>query len=308
MRKTTLAVAMTVLTLSLGTCAYLARTAGDAVHPAQSPGMGPLPDAAAATSGGQRVLTILLKPGEAPSGTIYESARVPEGWRAFPPTPSPSDPLVPALENLGDRAASEFAKDRRLSAATVRALGVFGVSIVAATDGTNPVYPEIGERDATIAPVPELGGLRIRHAQPAFLFLADGTNPIPADAAEFARTLRFGDANTFEYEDGLWGGSITVDTPQDADFLFPWTASGARVEVDGSAAAARAARVPLLIVRVPAGRHRVEVHFGEPATARSVVAIAAALGVVLSFVALWLGLRAQPEKDAGAAKAPGDAA
>jgi hypothetical protein len=93
---------------------------------------------------------------------------------------------------------------------------------------------------------------------------------------------------------------VTIDAAQASEFLFAWPASGARVTLDGAPATTRAAGLPMLVVKVPAGKHRVVVAYGEPQTGRDVIAIAAAAGAVVAFVALWLGLRPHPEKPAEA--------
>src|SRR5262249_49840044 len=130
---------------------------------------------------GQRVLAILVKPGIAPEGRVFESAESPDGWRAYPPTPDPADALLPALRALADAAAADFADDRRFEESTLKALALFDVSVVAATDGTNPVLPVVGERDPALWPDPEVPGVRIRHAAPVFLFLAEEPSIQPDD-------------------------------------------------------------------------------------------------------------------------------
>ena len=54
----------------------------------------------------------------------------------------------------------------------------------------------------------------------------------------------------------------------------------------------------MIVVKVPAGRHRVSVRYGDEGLGRQWLAIVAAAGVVGSFVALWLGLRPKVEKPA----------
>jgi hypothetical protein len=166
---------------------------------------------------------------------------------------------------------------------------------------TDPTIPEVGERDPALGVAQEVPGLRVRKAEPVMLFLAEQPAIDPSDAVGFARTLRGGDADFLEFEDHApWGEDVTVNAATDAEFLLPTTAAGARVTIDGVPATFRAARVPMLVVKVPAGRRRLSVRYGDESIGRQWIPIAAALVAVLSFVALWLGLRPHPPKDADA--------
>jgi hypothetical protein len=291
---------MLLLTASLGTCAWSAATKGDVVKPASAPALRGALERAAQAAQGLRVLVVSNKPGVAPSGEIFESSRTPTGWAAFAPTPTPDDPLVPALSNLAGVAASDLAAGGKLSAQTIRALAVFGVAVIVVGDADSKV-PDVGERDPALGDAPEVPGLRVRKAEPVMFFLAEEPSIAPSDAVGFARALRGGDADFLEFEDHApWGEDVTVNAAADGEYLLPCGAAGARVTIDGEPAKFRAARVPMIIVKIPAGRHRLWVRYGDDSIGRQWVPIAAALVAVLSFVALWLGLRPHPPKDADA--------
>lgn len=293
--------AMLLLPLSLGTCTWLAKTSADAVRPIVREDVGASLTRAAQVAQGQRILVILAKPGTAPTGTIYDSSTVPGGWGAFPPTADPSDPLIPALDALAKAAGEDFVRDARFADSTVKALSLFGVAVVLVTDGANVVLPSVGERDPNLGVASDVPALRVRHAEPVFQYLAEEPSIAPADAIGFARTLRKGDANFRDVEDHApWGGDLVVETPAPAQFLLSWPAHGARVTVDGAPAESRAARVPFVIVSTPAGRHEITVRYGEERSARQWLVIAAAAVAVVSAIALWLGLRPQPDAGEGA--------
>jgi hypothetical protein len=275
-------------------------TRGDVVRPATAPALRGALERAAQAAQGQRVLVVTNKPGAAPSGAVFESARTPTGWAAFAPTPTPDDPLLPALAKLADAAAGEFAAGGKLDAPTLRALAVFAVAVVVVGDAETKI-PDVGERDPALGVAPEVPGLRVRKAQPVMMFLAEEKAIDPSDAVGFARALRGGDADFLDFEDHApWGEDVTVNAAADAEYLLPSTAFGARVTIDDAPAAFRASRVPMIVVKVPAGRHRVSVRYGDDAVGRQWIPIAAALVAVLSFVALWLGLRPHPSTDGDA--------
>ena len=301
--KRSVVVAMLLLPISLGTCTWLAKTSADAVRPVVRDDVGAALPRAAEAAQGLRVLVVLARPGTAPSGTMYESAKVPGGWGAFPATPDPADPLLPALDVLAKTAAEEFARDTRFSAATIRAFGIFGVAVVLVTDGTNVLVPPVGERDPNLGVAIEVPALRVRHAEPAFLFLNEQAAIAVEDPVGFARALRFGSADLRGSEDHApWGCDVVVEAAGPSQFLLPCSAHGARVTVDGAPAEFRAARVPMLVVPTAAGRHEISVRYGDEQTGREWLVIAAALVAVASSVALWLGLRPQvaPAEDAAA--------
>lgn len=300
MKKPAIYAAMTLLTVSLGACTWLAKTRSESARPADASPFGSIVYRAAEAAGGQRVLAILAKQGTDPVAHIFETAHAPEGQRPYAPTAESGDPLAPALQTLADAAAADFLADRRLNEETVKALTLFGVSIVAATDGTSPILPEMGERDPGVAPAPEVPGLRVRAAAPVWMFLAEEPAIASGDPIGFRRALRIGQADFLDTDDahGPWCYAVTINAAQDGEFLFGRGAAGIRVTVDGAPAPFRTARVPVLLVKMPAGRHRVEVAYGEPQTARNVIAIAATAGAVIAFIALWLGLRPHPEKTA----------
>jgi len=292
--KRSVLAAMVLLPFSLGTCTWLAKTSADAVRPVIRDDVGAALPRAAQAAQGQRVLVVVAKPGTPPSGAVYDSSKVPGGWGAFPLTADPADPLLPALDVLGKTAAEEFARDTRFSASTIRALGLFGVAVVIVTDGTNVLVPPVGERDPSLGVANEVPALRVRHAEPAFLFLNEQAAIAPSDPAGFARSLRFGSADLRGAEDHApWGGDLIVEAAGPSQFLLSWPAHGARVTVDGAPAEFRAARVPMLVVSTPGGRHEISVRYGEERTGREWLVIAAALVAVASSVALWLGLRPQ---------------
>jgi hypothetical protein len=288
---------MITLTASLGTCAWSAMTSADVVRPSTMPTLRGALERAAQAAQGQRVLVVTNKPGAAPSGVVFESSRTPTGWAAFPPTPTPGDPLLPAIEKLAQAAASDFAAGGKLEAPTVRALAVFDVAVVVVGDG-EPTIPDVGERDPALGVAPEVPALRLRKAQPVMLFLAEQAAIDPSDAVGFARTLRGGDAIFQDFEDHApWGMDVTIDTDADTEYLLPTTAAGARVTIDGVSATFRAARVPMMIVKVPEGLHHVSVRYGDDAVGRQWIPIVAAACAVLAFVVLWLGLRPHPSMD-----------
>jgi hypothetical protein len=292
---------MLVLTASLAALAWVAKTSADAVRPSDVPSLRGALERGAEAAKGLRVMALVVAPGKAPVGSIHESARGSSGWAAYPPTADPADPLLPALENLAEGAAAEFAQGEKLSQATIRALDVFGVASVVVGDGSSVVVPDAGERDPALGAAPEVPGLRVRHALPVFLFLAEQSEIRPDDAVGFARTLRRGDADFLDYEDhATWGGDVTINAAVAGEYLLTWPAAGARVTIDGVPAEFRAARVPLIVVKVPKGRHRLSVRYGDEHLDRQWIAVAAAAVAVLSFVALWLGLRPHPERDPGA--------
>lgn len=302
MKKSVVA-AMVLLPLALGTCTWLAKTSTDAVRPVVREDLGDALTRAAQAAQGQRLLVVVAKPGTAASGAIYDSSKFPGGWGAYPPTADPADPLVPALDALAKSAAEEFARDTRFSAPTIRALGIFGVAVVVVTDGANVVMPQVGERDPSLGVAIEVPAYRVRHAEPAFLFLNEREAIGPADPAGFARALRFGSADMRGVEDHApWGGNVIVEAAQPSQYLLSWPAHGAIVSVDGAPAQFRAARVPMLVVSTPAGRHEISVRYGEERSMREWLVIAAAFIAVASAIALWLGLRPQvaPAEDAAA--------
>jgi hypothetical protein len=287
---------MVVLTLSLGSCTWLASTKTDAAPPVDVPGAAAgAMDRAAAAANGQRVLVVVARPGVAPAGRIVQSARAPEGWRPYAPTYDPADPLVPVLDALADAAAKDFATDRRFERDTVRALQVFGVAVVVASDGTSVITPAAEERDPNVGISPEVPALRLRHTNPVFLLLADGGQRDPADPVGYVKSLRYGDAQFQDDSYSQWGGAVTIDASAEGEYLFPWSAAGARVTLDGSSVEPRAAGLPMLLVKVPQGRHRVEVAYGDAQTLREIIVIASAAGVVIGLLAMWLALRPHPD-------------
>jgi hypothetical protein len=299
MKTPVVAATMALLVASLATLAWLAKTRGEIVPPAAAPEFGAMLDRAAQAAQGRRVLAILSKRGAPAVARIFDSGRVPEGWRAFAPTAEAADPLLPALQRLADAAAADFAPDHRLENETLRALAVFDVAVVAATDGENAILPQIGERDASVGAAPEVPGLRVRHAEPIFQFLAEEPTAAADDPVGFSRRLVLSDAvgaSEQDMERAPWDVAVTVESPAAAEYLFPSSVAGARVTVDGEPARFRAARVPMLVVELPAGRHRVEVRYGRERAGREWLAIAAAAGAVASLVALWLGLRPHLER------------
>jgi hypothetical protein len=298
--KRSVLAAMVTLPISLGTCTWLAKTSADAVRPVVRDDVGAALTRAAAAAAGQRLLVIVAKPGAAPAGAIYDSSEVPGGWGAFAPTADPADPLLPALGALAKAAAEDFARDARFSDPTVRALPLFGVAVVLVSDGTNVLLPAVGERDPNLGIAAEVPALRVRHAEPVFQFLAEELSIAPADPIGFARSLRKGDAAFRDFDDHwTWGGDVVVEADGPSQFLLSWPAHGARVSVDGAPGEFRAARVPMLVVSTPAGRHEISVRYGEERSGRQWLVIAAALVAVASAVALWLGLRPQVEPGEG---------
>jgi hypothetical protein len=286
---------MVLLPLSLGALVWLAATSSDVVRPADVPSIAGAADRAAQAAQGQRLLVLNVKPGTTPTGDIYESSRGANGWAAYAPTFDPADPLLPALKSLGNACAEEYGRDGKLSAPSVRALGVLGVAVVVAGDGSSILTPDVGERDPLLGFAPEVPALRVRHAQPVALFLAEQTGNPADDAITFARTLRSGDANFQDYEDrAAWGGDVTINAETDGEFLLTWSAAGARVTLDDKPAQFRAARVPMIVLKVPAGRHRVSVRYGDEQMGRQGLVLAAMAVALVSFIALWLGLRPTP--------------
>lgn len=297
--------AMVLLPLSLGTCAWLAKTSGEAVRPVVRDDVGAALTRAAQAAAGQRLLVIVAKPGVAPTGAIYDSSRAPGGeWGAFPPTADQSDPLLPALDVLAKTAAEDFARDSRFAESTVRALQLFGVAVAVVGDGTNVLRPAVGALDLNLGidVALEVPGLRIRRAEPVFHFLAEEPSIEPADPIGFARALRRGNAMFKDFDDHwIWGGEVKVEAAVPSQFLLGWSAHGARVTVDDGPAQFHAARVPMLVVSIPAGEHKISVLYGEERPGRDRLAIAAALIAFGSAVALWLGLRPQvPAEGEGA--------
>ncbi len=298
MRKPAAVATMLLFAGSLAVLVWIAKTSADVVRATGVPSLRGALERGAGAANGLRVMALVVKRGTPPEGSVHESARGPAGWGAYPPSIDPADPILPALENLADGAAAEFAKTEKLSQATIRALDIFGVAVVVVGDGSSVVVPDAGERDPALGAAPEVPGLRVRHAHPAFLFLAEEPSIRPDDAVGFARTLRRGDADFLDYEDhAIWGGDLTIQAATDAEYLLTWPAAGATVTLDGAPAEFRAARVPLIVVKVPAGRHRVSVRYGDENLGRQWIAVAAAVVAVLSFVALWLGLRPHPAPD-----------
>jgi hypothetical protein len=290
MRKPALVAAVVVLVASLGTLAALIATRDEVVRAVDIPGVdAAMLDRAAQAAHGQRVLAIVARPGAAATGRIVQSAKAAEGWRPYPATADAGDPLNVSLDALAAAAASEYARSGRFEPPTIRALQILGVATIVFGDGAARWDP--GERDPDVGTAPEVPALRLRHVSPVVQVLAEGAEQRPDDPVGFVRALRKGDAQFQDDEYRAWGGGVTVDAAADGEFLFPWSPYGARVTVDGGPATTRAAAVPLLVVRLPAGRRRVEVDHGEPAGARDAVAIAAAAGVVASLVAFWLALR-----------------
>lgn len=298
MRKPVAVAAMLTLTASLAVLVWVAKTSAETVRPVDIPSLRGALERGAEAAQGLRVMALVVKPGTAPEGSVCESAHGSSGWAAYPPAADAADPLLPALKKLADGAAAEFAQGEKLSQATIKALDVFGVASVVVGDGSSVIIPDAGERDPALGVAPEVPGLRVRHAHPAFLFLAEEQAIRPDDAVGFARTLRRGDADFQDYEDHApWGGDVTINADQAAEYLLTWPAAGARVTVDGAPAEFRAARVPLIVAKIPAGRHRVSVRYGDESLGRQWIAVVAAAVAVLSFVALWLGLRPHPEND-----------
>jgi hypothetical protein len=297
--KTRVAAAIAVLAVSVAGLAWIVATREEPVRAVDVPGVpGSTLDAAAQVAHGRRVLAIVARRGAAPEGTILQSAEGPEGWKPYSATRDPADPLLPALASLAAAAAADFAPDQAFERQTVLALADFDVAVVVASDGERAMAVNPGERNPDLGLAPEVPALRVTKASPVWHFLAEELSIDSADAVGFARQLRRGDAI---FQDDVfkgWGGAMTIEAPVEAEYLLPFSASGARVTLDGAPADAHAARVPVLVVRVPAGRHRVEVAYGPSSLLRDAVAIAAASGVVVALIVLWLALRAHPEKDA----------
>jgi len=300
--KPTVIAAMVLLPLALGTCAWLAKTSGDAVRPVVRDDVGTELARAAQAAQGQRLLVIVAKPGTAPVSAIYDSSEIPGGWGAFPPTADPEDPLLPALDALAKRAAEDLARDAHFAKSTTDALAIFGVAIVLVTDGTRPLAPEVGERDPNLGIAYDVPAWRVRHADtPAFQFLAEEPSADPSDPFGFVRGLRKGDADLRDVKDHApWGGDVVVEAHGPSKYLLSWPAHGARVTVDGGPAEFGAARVPMLVVSTPAGRHEISVRYGEQDMFRHGLAIAAVFVAFASAIALWLGLRPQPATAEGA--------
>ncbi len=295
MSRPAVVVAMAALVASLAALAWVAKTRADVVRPVGAPALGGALERAAQAAQGQRILVVTNRPGVAATGAVYESSRGPTGWAAYPPTPTADDPLLPALGKLADAAASEIAASGKLAQPTVRALAVFGVAVVVVGGDGEPVAPALDDRDPLLGAAPEVPALRVRKAQPVMLFLAEQTAVEPSDALAFARSLRGGDADFLDFEDHApWGEDVTINAATDSEFLLPTTAAGARVTLDDAPATFRAARVPMLVVNVPAGRHRVSVRYSDEGLGRQWLAVAAAGVAAGSLIALWMLLRPTP--------------
>jgi hypothetical protein len=154
--------------------------------------------------------------------------------------------------------------------------------------------PDVGERDPNLGVASDVPAMRIRHAEPVFLLLGEQDDADPADPVEFARRLRYGDADMRGVEDQpQWGGDVVVEAAGPSQFLLSWPAHGARVTVDGGPAEYRAARVPMLVVTTPAGRHTISVRYGKADLNRQALLVATAFVAVLSLLAIVFGLRPQ---------------
>lgn len=286
-----------VLTASLGAMVWAAATGADVVAPLRDALPRGLTQRAAAAAAGQRLLVIEAKRGLDPKATVYETASGPSGWEAYPASPDPGDPLLAALANLGAAAATEQARDGRLAEPTVRALGRFGVAVVAVHDGTSIVPPEVGERDPHLGIVPDVPAVRVRHANSVFVFLSEERGIDAADAIGFARAsvLDQGANRFLHYEDyAPWGGGVTIHADTAASYLLTYSAAGARVTVDGAPAAFRPSHAGMILIDLPKGRHEVSVRYGPDRTARDWTLVALAALAVASFVTLWLLLRPTP--------------
>ena len=250
---------------------------------------------AASAAQGQRFIAVVNPPGKAPTAGMFESSRGPAGWEPYAPSAVADDPIVPAMQRLADTVRTELAQGGKLAPQTLRALWVFDVAVVVTGDGANTVVPSVSETDAAIGAAPDVPALRVRKAAPVWMLLNEGPAGDPADAVAFAHGLRFGDADFIDYEDHpSWGGDLTIRAEKEAEYLLTWPAAGARVTIDGEPAEFRAASVPLIVVKVPAGSHRISVRYGDENRGRALIAIAAVVAAVLSFVALWLGMRPHP--------------
>jgi hypothetical protein len=290
-----------VAVASLGALAWIAGTSAEAMRPVvpPRPELAEVYGRAARASGGQRVLVVHAPPGKTATGEVLEGWQSPgSGWGLFPATPPGAADLAAALARLASDAADEWRRTARFDAATARAFWYFDVSQVLVEDGAEVVRPKVEDRDPRFGTFAEVPSLRVSKAAPVWLLLAQAPIEDRTDAISFARGLRAGDAQFQDVEDGLWGGALTVTTDADADHVFSFPASGARVTVDGRDGKPAAANVPLLVLRIPAGRHRVVVEYGEPERFREILAIAAAAALVVAVVGLFAALRPQPGEHA----------
>jgi hypothetical protein len=145
-------------------------------------------------------------------------------------------------------------------------------------------------------------GLELRNAAFVWQFLAERPSAAATDEIAFTKGLRLSDASISDPRLGLWSVSVTLDSFDDAEYLFSLPAAGALVTVDGAAVQARTASLPFAIVPVPKGRHRVEVSFGQD-RGRDAFLIGAAVAVVAGLIALLLALRPTPRLPAPPADA-----
>ncbi len=246
---------------------------------------------AAGAAFGRRVLVVRRGGTEPSSGRIFESAPAAGGFGLFDAAPPGAPEFQRACDALAARVAGEWESRGRIAPATATALAHAGVAIVCREDGTQAVAPDGNDVVAGLDPAESVPGLRVRGAEPVLRVVPGG------DGAETLEPAPF-----LDFDDGLWGGAVTVDASAAGMYVFAWPAAGGSVTVDGADVAPRtwAGELPLLRLDLPAGRTRVVARYVEDA-ARGRLAIAGALAAVVGLVTLLVLVRPRLTRDADVA-------
>ncbi len=247
--------------------------------------------AVAAAAYGRRVLIVHDVPLNAPTAEIVESARMPGGWALHPATPPGETALASGLARLAADAAAAWDADATLTEALVRDLARGCVAVVLIENGKEVVSAP------ALAAVPGLSALagtrvyRVAGAEPVYRDGGDekgphGVRPYLSPAAHL------------QYEDSLWGGSLTIDADASGDYVLPWPVEGADVRVGGAPVtpATLRAELPYIVLSLDSGRHDVVVAYVEDG-ARGRFAIGGALGLAIAVVGLLLALRPDPNAE-----------
>jgi len=288
--------------LAVASAATLAMMSGSASLPvtpvgADSAHLVALHRRASEAAQNRRVLIIHHEPGKTPEGRILESGHASSGWELFAPAPPDAAAFHAMADRLASLAAEEWAARGRFTPDTLWGLVYFDVALFAVENGSEAVRLEVNESDGELRRRPGVPGAAIRVAAPAWHVVGEPELEDPADVTLYARGLRKGTALFKELDDGLWELAMTVTAHADAEYLFAVPAAGARVTVNGVAAAALPSTGPFLKIGLPEGESRVRIRFREDG-GRGWAAIIAAAALVAGLLLVIRGLRVDPAEQA----------
>ena len=212
LRPVSLVLAIAIAAVSVFVLTWVAEEAGPPVHPVavHKQYLKDLHRRAAESAQGRRILIIRAVPGADATGTIYQSARAPQGWRLFAPASADATEFNDFLDRLANDAARDWAADEGFDEVTVRALGYLDVALVAVENGTAALPIDVSETDPSMSSAGQVPGARIQKAAAVWHYLGERDPEGAEDPMKFARGFRKGDASTMDWQYLMWGLGVTT--------------------------------------------------------------------------------------------------